>query len=251
MRVLLLTAGSRGDVEPFLVLARRARQEGHDVRLGVTSDFVELARGSGVEVTALEGNFTVLVERQGVSVTRALRAYRSVIRPMMAAILRSAARAAVAYRPDVIVYHPKVLSAPAAAQRLGVPHVLVEIVPTVTPTRAFPAAGVTTRNLGSLNLLTYRAAPAAERMFAGPLRQVRTELGLPALGPAPAPALTLVPVSPTLLPRPTDWPESTQITGAWHDSATTGAALNELDEKTELFLAASGYGYWRQAAAVE
>ena len=75
---------------------------------------------------------------------------------MMAAVLRSAADAAVAYRPDVVVHHPKVLSAPLAAARLGVPHVLVEIVPTVTPTREFPAAGVTTVDLGRFNRLTYR-----------------------------------------------------------------------------------------------
>ncbi|MBL1087301.1 glycosyltransferase [Streptomyces actinomycinicus] len=35
MRFLLLTAGSRGDVEPFLALARRITDEGHEVRLAV------------------------------------------------------------------------------------------------------------------------------------------------------------------------------------------------------------------------
>jgi sterol 3beta-glucosyltransferase len=133
----------------------------------------------------------------------------------MAAMLRSAAEAAVAYHPDVVVHHPKVLSAPLAAARLGVPHVLVEIVPTVTPTREFPAAGVTTVNLGRFNRLTYRAAAAGGAMFAGALREIRSSLGLPARGGVPGPAATLVPISPALLVRPADWPDTTVLTGPW------------------------------------
>src|SRR5687768_14388526 len=170
MRIMLLTAGSRGDVEPFLALARRARDDGHDVRLGVTRDFVEVADGAGVDVAALDGDLTGVVAQQGVSAWAALRSYRSVLRPMMVAMLRSAAEAALAFRPDVIVHHPKVLSAPVAAARLGVPHVLVELVPTLTPTRELPAAGVTTVDLGRFNPLTYRALAGASRMFAGSLR---------------------------------------------------------------------------------
>ncbi|WNB87632.1 glycosyltransferase [Cellulomonas sp. ATA003] len=33
---MLLTAGTRGDIEPFLALARYAAARGHDVRLGMT-----------------------------------------------------------------------------------------------------------------------------------------------------------------------------------------------------------------------
>ena len=35
MRLQLLTAGSRGDVEPFAALARAAQDRGHEVRLGL------------------------------------------------------------------------------------------------------------------------------------------------------------------------------------------------------------------------
>lgn len=236
VRILLLTAGSRGDVEPFVALGQRARERGHDVRLGVTREFVDQVRAAGLDVATLEGDFADLVAQQGVSAWAALRSYRTVVAPMMGAVLRSAVQAALALRPDIIVHHPKVLSAPVAATRLGVSHVLVEIVPTLTPTRAFPAAGVTTVDLGPLNPVTYRATAAASGMFAATLRAIRSELDLPARGPLPPPRLTLVPISTALLERPADWPKTTQITGAWHHAGVGPTAASELDDEVEAFL---------------
>jgi sterol 3beta-glucosyltransferase len=239
MRMMFVTAGSRGDVDPFVALARRAQSAGHEVRIAVTREFVGHARAAGLDVTGLDGDYSALVAGQGVSAWAAMRSFRTVVRPMMAAILRSAADAALDYRPDVLVHHPKVLSAPIAAARLGIPHVLVEIVPTITPTGEFPAAGVTVRDLGRLNPLTYRLAAGAAGMFAGPLREIRGGLGLPARGEVPGPALTLVPVSPTLLARPADWPDTTRITGAWSEPPA-GAVL---DAELEAFLGSGDVVY--------
>jgi sterol 3beta-glucosyltransferase len=241
MRLMLVTAGSRGDVDPFVALARRAQSAGHEVRIAVTREFVGSARSAGLDVTALDGDYSALVAGQGVSAWAAARSFRTVVRPMMTAILRSAADAALAYRPDVLVHHPKVLSAPLVAARLGIPHVLVEIVPTMTPTREFAAAGVTGRDLGRLNPLTYRLAAGAAAMFAGPLREIRTGLGLPARGELPGPALTLVPVSPTLLPRPGDWPGTTRITGAWHEPPAGRGPV--VDAELEAFLGSGEVAY--------
>ena len=81
MRVLVLTAGSRGDVEPFAALAERARSEGHDVRLVAPVN-------SGVDVGSLDVvsmgvDYTRMIGDQGVSPVAALRNYRSVVRPTM------------------------------------------------------------------------------------------------------------------------------------------------------------------------
>jgi sterol 3beta-glucosyltransferase len=229
VRILLLTAGSRGDVDPFVALGRHAAARGHEVRLGVTGEFAEQVRAAELDMAPLDGGFGDLIARQGVSPRAAYRSFRTEIRPMMAALLRSATRAAAAFGPDIVVHHPKVLSAPLAAARLGVPHVLVEIVPTVTPTRAFPAAGVTTVDLGRFNRLTYRAAAAGGAMFAGPLREIRSSLGLPARGGVPGPAATLVPISPALLPRPADWPDTTALTGPWRSDPAEASDDPELD----------------------
>jgi hypothetical protein len=77
-----------------------------------------------------------------------MKSFRTNIVPMMTALLRSTVATATDLKPDVIVYHPKLL--------------------------------------------------------AGPLRELRTELGLPARGPIPGPVKSVVPVSPTLLQRPAE-----------------------------------------------
>ncbi|MBD3940517.1 glycosyltransferase family 1 protein [Microbacterium sp. NEAU-LLC] len=220
MRMLLVTAGSRGDVEPFVALARRATGSGHIVRLAAPDRSGVAA--AGVDLTSLGVDYSAMIQAHGVSLGAAMRNYRNVARPAMRAVIVNAARAALDFRPDVIVWHPKVLSAPLIAESLGIPHVLVELVPAMTPTRAFPAAGTVTRSLGLLNRLTYSAAPAARAMFRRDLDEAAVLLGPTVARPAP-PAATLLPISPAILPRPDDWAESVVLTGPWRDTRRTVA----------------------------
>lgn len=217
MKLLLVTAGSRGDVEPFAALARRAAASGHEVRLAVPDDSgVDLA---GLDVRSLEADFSAMIESQGVSPLAAMRNLREVVRPVMRGVIVNAAHAALEFRPDVIAWHPKVLSAPLVADALGIPHVLVELVPAMTPTREFPAAGTVTRDLGALNRLTYRAGAAAAGMFRREVDEAADVMGVGRPHHASAPAATLLPISPALLSRPADWPDSVSLTGPWRAPA--------------------------------
>ncbi|WP_448808921.1 glycosyltransferase [Agromyces bauzanensis] len=222
MRILMVTAGSRGDVEPFAALARRAAASGHDVRLAAPDrSGVDL---TGIDVRSLGVDFSAMIESQGVSPLAAMRNLRQVVRPVMRGVIVNAAHAAREFRPDVIVSHPKVLSAPLIADALGIPHVLVELVPAVTPTREFPAAGTVTRSLGPFNPLTYRAASAAGAMFGREVGEAADVMGVKRPRRSSAPAATLLPISPAILSRPRDWPESVVLTGAWRSPVTDAAA---------------------------
>ena len=237
MRILLITAGSRGDVEPFAALARRAIAEGHTVRVVAPDD--SGADLGGVDVVSMGVDFSRLIEDQGVSPVAAMRSFRTTVRPVMHGVIVESARRALDYRPDVLVAHPKVVSAPLVAQSLGIPHVLVEMVPVMTPTRAFPAAGTTTRSLGGpLNRLTYRAAGASAAMFRSDLDEVAKLTGVSARRAAP-PAATLMPISPAILGRPADWPSSVHLTGPWR-SAGSGSAVSP---QVADFIAQGGYVY--------
>ena len=94
----------------------------------------------------------------------------------MGRLLSAAVQEIVTFAPDVVVYHPKILSAPVAANRVGVPSVIVETVPSVTRTREFPAPYITPVNLGPLNRATYLAAPLAALMFRSELDAAFREL---------------------------------------------------------------------------
>lgn len=49
MRIALLAAGSRGDYQPVLAVARGLAARGHEVGVTATSDFVDLVRAAGVQ----------------------------------------------------------------------------------------------------------------------------------------------------------------------------------------------------------
>lgn len=242
MRILITTAGSRGDVEPFAALARRAAASGHEVRLAVPDrSGVDL---DGLDVRSLGVDFSAMIESQGVSPLAAMRNLREVVRPVMRGVIVEAARAAQEFRPDVIVRHPKVLSAPVAADALGIPHVLVEPVPAMTPTREFSTT--TARNLGPLlNPLTYRAAAAAGSMFRREVDEAAAVLGVARPRRSSAPAATLMPISPAILGRPADWPDSVVLTGPWRTPVTTdgGAPAPASDPALEAFLRGGPFAY--------
>ena len=220
MRALLVTAGSRGDIEPFLALARRLRRQGHDAVVALPD--ASGADASDLETLSLGADFTEVIRTQGVSPIAAMRSLRTVIRPLMRAVLVGAARAVHEVGPDVVVSHPKVLSAAMAADTLGIPHVVAELVPAMTPTREFPAAGTVSVDLGPLNRLTYAATAAGERMFSAELDAAAAELGL-SRRPRhhSAAAAHLVPVSAGILSRPHDWPATTVMTGPWTTASPT------------------------------
>lgn len=211
MRVLLATAGSRGDVEPFFSLASALREGGHVVRVAVPDD---PHTGADADVVSLGVSFADL--GRAVAENGGIRAFREHIRPAMRTILGRVVDEAVNWQPDVIVGHPKLLTVPVVAEHLGVPYLTVELTPVLSPTGEFPAAGVLNHSLGStINRLTYRAAAMGERMFRPDIRAARQRLGLSSSQRLAPPSGSLVAVSPTLLPRPADWPATAHLTGDW------------------------------------
>lgn len=219
-RFLLLTAGTRGDVQPFVALGRGLRAAGHDVRLATHERFRGFVEVHGVPFAPLRNDLLRYGETpEGRALTEGggnpIRALRVAL-PIYAGMLRDA-QAAAADGFDVVVHHPKTLAGPSLAERHGACAVRVLPVPALTPTRAFPLPLLAQRDLGAfLNRASYAPVAASDRPFAGVLRAWRRELGLPA---SPAgrggDGATLYPVSEAVVPRPVDWPTDTRLTGYW------------------------------------
>lgn len=223
MRLMLLTAGTRGDVEPFAALARHAASRGHEVRLALPDD---APTPDGVDTVRLGLDVQRVLAPAGRSPWRLVRHVRAEVRPAMRRMFAAAVRETIAFDPDVVVHHPLVLSAPMVADALGVPRVLAEFAPVATPSERFPAAGGPTaiRDLGVRNRSTYAVPRAAARLFDADVARAAAELpsGRRPDGRQPSRA-TLMAVSPTLLPRPDDWPERVHQTGAWYEDATAAS----------------------------
>ncbi|WP_298455322.1 nucleotide disphospho-sugar-binding domain-containing protein [uncultured Cellulomonas sp.] len=217
--MMLLTAGTRGDIEPFVALARAAAARGHSVRLGVPDD---ADRPAGVDVVGLDLDFRRVMSPGGGAPWTLARHLGREVRPALRRMFAAAVRQTVAFAPDVVVHHPLILSAPMAADALGVPRVLVELSPVATPSGVFPAAGgpTATVDLGRWNRSTYAVPRAAARLLDADVVRAAAQLpGGRRSASRTASRATLMAVSPQLLPRPHDWPPRVHLTGSWHDDA--------------------------------
>ncbi|MEU7524407.1 glycosyltransferase [Saccharothrix sp. NPDC042600] len=236
MKALLVTHGTRGDVQPMLALAVALREAGHDAVLAAPASFAASAEHAGVAFAALDEGPNRLLEdpvvRRAVDggyrgvrgKVTALRTARR-IKPLMADVLRDLGPVARDSKADVVVHTPSV-PAQHVAEMLGVPAVLATFQPGWVPTSAFPCPMVPLPRLPrSLNRATYLTVSATLRSFAGIVDDWRARnLGLPRrkgghdlLHDAEGRSrVVLQAFSPAVAPVAPDWPESVRTTGFWY-----------------------------------
>ncbi|MEV0680202.1 glycosyltransferase [Actinosynnema sp. NPDC050436] len=235
MKALLVTHGTRGDVQPMVALAVALHRCGHDVVLAVPESSRHLARGRGVEVALLDEGPNRLMDDpvvrgavesgyRGVGgKIAALRTMRR-IKPLMVPVLRDLGTVARASRADLVVHTPSV-PAQHVAEMLGVPAVVAALQPGWVPTSAFPCPMVPLPPLPRfLNRAGYALVSATLRAYAGIADDWRTDdLGLARrrrghdlLRDADGhDRLVLQAFSPLVSPVAPDWPDSVRTTGYW------------------------------------
>jgi sterol 3beta-glucosyltransferase len=226
MKIFLVALGSKGDNEPFRALALEASSAGHDVYFSHT---VDISRDDSARYQELDlpGSMEQVIADQGVSIWTALRTYKSVMEPLLEGVWTASTQQIREIKPDVVVYHPKVMTAAVAAHSVGAIAAEVEIVPTVTPTAEFPPAGFPPTIPRSLWRASYSLVKAGASSLKSRADALATELGV--IGRDSD--LVLCPVSPTLIPQPEDWPDYASITGQWHVPSR-----ESLDDELENFL---------------
>lgn len=225
MRLAIHTLGTRGDVQPYLALALGLKAAGHEVLIAAPSQFEAFVGSRGIEFAHLPGEFLALMEtpeaKAAMSGSGGFAAGFKLIkhfRPIGRKELTLEWAAAKAFRPELIIYHPKAIAAPHIAEKLGCSAILASPLPGFTPTRAFASPLVPFRSLGPLNGLTHSLmAGSGEAIFRGMVAEWRvSELGLKSRPERPIrPAATLYSYSQYVMPVPNDWPDSVAVTGYW------------------------------------
>ncbi|WP_082404180.1 glycosyltransferase [Saccharothrix sp. NRRL B-16348] len=236
MRALLVTHGTRGDVQPFLALAVALRERGHEALLAAPESFAPAASEHGVRFAPLDEGPNRLMDdpvvREAVDggyrgVRGKITAVRTArrIKPLMGAVLHDVGEVARASLADVVVHSPS-LPAQHAAEMLGVPAALVALQPGWVPTSAFPCPMVPLPRLPRfLNRATYLTVSATLRAFSGIATTWRTtELGLPRRrgshdvlhDAAGHDRLVLQAFSRHVTQVDPGWPESVRTTGFWY-----------------------------------
>jgi sterol 3beta-glucosyltransferase len=249
MKALILTLGTRGDVQPFVALAQQLQQRGHDTVVAAPARFDDLVTSRGVPFAGLDDGPLQLLDAGsaiGDVATGGVRAKLALMRRMPAMFSRvlldcwQVASAGPGAGADLIVHNGQVIAGQHVAEKLGVPAVLALPMPMYMPTAEFPWPGQQFPPWlpPSMNRLTYAGMKAPAMMFGHTVDRWRADLGLPRRQgrhdplkrPDGGPVPVLHAVSPAVLPRPADWPRSAQVTGYWFvrdGKAATGPVFNE------------------------
>jgi UDP:flavonoid glycosyltransferase YjiC (YdhE family) len=225
MRISIHTLGTRGDLQPYLALARGFRARGHEVLLIAPAQFAEVAAQEELSFAPLPADFLEMLEAPetkqvlGSSGTGFGAGFKLIkhYRRLMRSLLDVEWNAARDFQPDVILHHPKALGAPYIATKLGVPLFLASPLPGFTPTSAFPTPILPVSSLGPFNWLSHQLMiHGGGVLFSKTLRKWRVEtLDLPARGkPAPHRG-TLYAYSPHVVPKPSDWGRDVAVMGYW------------------------------------
>ena len=217
MHIVILTYGSRGDVQPFVVLAEGLLRAGHTVRLCAPEKFDDLINPSKTQFTPLPGNpdelMRGLVEEAGGSWWRMVWVMLSYVSPIAHAVFSIAREAG---QDADVVLHSFLMTNTGheIARECGIPDISAQTFPVFCSTTEFPSPAFPDLPLGGLyrrltHWVTTKTFWQGSRFI---YRRVRSRYpDLPSLSGWPFSTARkkktpiLFAFSPNVVPRPSDW----------------------------------------------
>lgn len=249
--IVIIAAGSRGDIQPCLALGRGLSERGDKVRLIASGRYAGMAEAAGLEFVPVTADPTEILSSDegqewlsgGRNPVKFVANFKRIVGPMAERLL---AEALAGCRGADLILAPTIgFFAEHAGELLGIPRALIHFQPS-QPTREFPHPLLPQgRLLGPAgNLLSFHAVDQLAwqllRPFINPWRA--HSLGLPRLpvsGPMRRVRREQVPVlccfSDAVVPRPDDWPAYVHVTGYWFLDEDPGWSP---DPQLEAFLGA-------------
>ncbi|WP_419910962.1 glycosyltransferase [Hoeflea sp.] len=236
MNILIVTIGSRGDVQPYVALAKGLLEAGHAVTLATCERFRDFIESHGITYGYISDDLMKIIDSdEGKALmedtTNIFRTISAMIRmrkqvaPLQRRAVEDSWAVAQAVEPDVVLFHPKALLGPAIGEKLAIPSVLATPIPMIVPTGEFPCVGFADLGLGGwYNRLGYRIVNYFIKVSAGkdvrawreatgtPVKRVNVDYLADQDG-KPIPALHAI--SEHVVPRPGDWPETAIMSGYW------------------------------------
>lgn len=237
MKILILTEGTRGDVQPCLALAQAVTAVGHQATVvGWTRwpspyisesrvNFTPVGRDNELKPMGTVASRLTLGGIRGM-VARVQLAHQ--IRPVIPAVLDEIW--ATAGDSDLVVHLPGIMAGQHIAEKLGVPAVVLTFAPMYVPTgdMANPLLRYRAPAPRTLNRASYAITPLLWLLLRRPTRAWREQsLGLPwrrrghdpLCRPGGGPAPVLGAYSRHVISEPSDARNHVEVTGFWLSSA--------------------------------
>jgi sterol 3beta-glucosyltransferase len=226
MKIVILTYGSRGDVQPFIALARGLQNNGHTVKIAAPHKFDEFVTSHGITFVPLAGDpeeISRLINDAGTNpalVVASMWKYILSIAPQVSRSAFSACEGA-----DLIIHSFLfTVGGHSWAREHNIPDISVQTFPMFAPTRDFPNASMPNIPPG---LLSYFSHWISSQIFwyggnggYGSARRANPDIPYPKKLYWPFDARSsllrtplLFAYSPSILPRSTAWDKHVHVTG--------------------------------------
>lgn len=221
--IMLLTVGTRGDVQPFIALGKGLKAAGFHPVLVAENRFSSQALQHSIDHCPINAPAMALtgteVGAQAIAGKGNKLALMKQVMPLMREMLDSIADAAQQIQPQAIVFHPKAMAGAALAEKYNMPAFIGFGIPALTPTREFANMLFTTKSLGVLNRMTFHlfdfASSAPYRKLINAWRRDKLSLASTRENLVPAALPRLYHYSTHVAPRPADWDANNIVTGYW------------------------------------
>ncbi len=218
MKILLCSIGSRGDIQPILILGDYFSKHGHDVRVASANIYTEMAQNYAVDYHAFEGDYGSIVDDDEMKkmVGKNPMTMRKNLAEKVYPIIQNSIQKfyELSSWADVIIYHPKTL---VDCFGKDIQHKLIKayVVPAFTPTKAFRNPIIQFLALPKfLNKFSYRLVMAMMGTVKTPINNFRKENKIEK-GPLFLKTPILYGISNKILKKPDDYPTDHLYTGFW------------------------------------
>jgi sterol 3beta-glucosyltransferase len=227
--ITLLSAGSRGDTQPYLALGLELKKTGQEVRMATFENYADFVRSFGLEFYPIHGDVTQFIAGEGG------RQARQADSPLKIFLSFNQLKSHIfdlqqefytaCLGSDAIVYHPGVPIGYFIAQQLKIPSIFAPPFP-MTPTRDFPALiFYDAPRLGKgFNLLSHKifekimwstSSAAIQQFWRQEFGVSPKNFGSPYGRQVSETFPTVISCSNYVFPKPADWPEHVYNTGYW------------------------------------
>jgi UDP:flavonoid glycosyltransferase YjiC (YdhE family) len=232
MKITINAFGTRGDVQPYVALGLGLMRAGHQVRFTTHRIFEEFVRGHGFDYYPLEIDSRQVLVNQAVAqfggnTFRLLRWMRENFEPALGHIFQTTLEAAEG--ADLMINSALSFAGWHVAQKLGTPALAAYLQP-ATPTSEHPSAAIPLPPawLPFKGLYNYTWTKLSNQLFFATLLKVNNAcrkevLELPPLNMAyywridapDAGVPFLYGYSPSVIPKPSNWGSTIEVTGYW------------------------------------
>lgn len=237
MYIAIIAMGSRGDVQPYIALGKGLQKAGHVVRLVTYKNFEGLVSSHGLEFWSVTGNVQEIIETPEMSKLLEKGNFIAITSHTSKELQRAAINwakegLAACQGMDLIIagiggLYPGL----SLAEKLALPFLQAYLSP-FTLTKAFPSIllPASLSKLGSsfnrfshhlTRQILWQGFRAADNMMRSQMNLSKT----PFFGPYNADRLHRYPIlygiSPSVIPKPSDWEHNTHLTGYWFLDSTS------------------------------